>query len=98
MIQFDFDLARRQQKEAQSIALNVERSIQSEYEQAMQQLTLGWKGEAADAYLRKASRLYEKMIHTTDELKRIAGCMNTTIKNVEIREEAMAALAKRREY
>lgn len=97
-IEFDFRQAIKRAEELEEIAEDMKRLANNELEGTMQSLSSAWKGEAASAYLTKGTRLQEKVLKSSRDLKKTA----TTIRNVARRtynaEKAAYRIAMERKY
>ncbi len=60
LLKFDFNKANAQIQELEEIASEIDQLADTDYENLMQQMRSAWKGNAADAYIRKASQVQEK--------------------------------------
>ena len=74
LLKFDFDKANAQIRELEEIAAEIEQLASTDYENLMQEMRSAWKGSAADAYMRKASTVQEKIKKTALEINKILGC------------------------
>ena len=53
LLKFDFNKANAQIQELEEIASEIDQLAATDYENLMQQMRSAWKGNAADAYIRK---------------------------------------------
>ena len=58
LLKFDFNKANAQIQELEEIASEIDQLADTDYENLMQQMRSAWKGNAADAYIRKASYFF----------------------------------------
>ena len=61
LLKFDFNKANAQIQELEEIASEIDQLAATDYENLMQQMRSAWKGSAADAYIRKASQVQERI-------------------------------------
>lgn len=82
LINFDIDKALGQARELEDLSEELERMIKSSYEPAMQTLSGSWRGESASAFLKKGSRMQEKMEKTAKEIRGTAESIRVAVKIV----------------
>lgn len=97
-IEFDFKKALGQADKINAIADRLGRLSGTEFENTMQNLSAGWKGDNASQYLSKGSRLQEKMNGTVKELYSVASDIREIAKRVYDAEMAALAIASERKY
>ena len=97
-IEFDFQQAIKRAEELEDIAADMKKLANEDLVSSLQSLSTAWKGEAANAYLTKGSRLKEKILKSSKDLNKTA----TTIRNVAKRtynaEMAAYRIAMERKY
>ena len=96
-LEFDFQKANAQIEELEQIAADLEKLVSSRYEESMQQLGGAWKGAGAEAYMRKASRLQEKMERSSGDVRSTAEVFRNVTRQVRLAEELAAQIAAERE-
>ena len=97
-IEFDFRKALGQADNIETIAERLGRLSGTEFENTMQNLSSGWKGESASQYLSKGSRLQEKMNGTVKELYSVASDIREIARRIYEAEMAALEIASRRTY
>lgn len=97
-IQFNFQQALKRAEELEEIAEELKRLADRELEDSFDSLSAAWKGEAASAYLRKGSRLKEKILRSAKDLKSTAAVIRRTAKRIYDAEMYAYRLAKERNY
>ena len=97
-IEFDFRKALGQADKIDTIADRLGRLSVTEFENTMQNLSAGWKGDNASIYLSKGNRLQEKMNGTVKELYSVASDIREIAKRVYDAEMAALAIASERKY
>ena len=68
----------------------------TDYENLMQQMRSAWKGNAADAYIRKASQVQERIKKTSQDIKKTSEVYANAVKRVQAAEEKVKEIAKGR--
>ena len=96
-LEFDFQKANAQIEELEQIAADLEKLVSSRYEESMQQLGGAWEGAGAEAYMRKASRLQEKMERSAGDVRSTAEIFRNVTRQVRLAEERAAQIAAERE-
>lgn len=97
-IEMNFRQARAQAEKLEGIAGRLTNLITSEYAGAMQGISANWKGENADAYLKKGATLQEDMEQTAEALRGVAGEIRATAQRIYDAEMAAVAIVERRSY
>lgn len=75
LLKFDFNKANAQIQELEEIASEIDQLAATDYENLMQQMRSAWKGSAADAYIRKASQVQERIKNTSRDIKKNFGSL-----------------------
>ena len=70
LLKFDLNIANAQIQELEEIASEIDQLAATDYENLMQQMRSAWKGNAADAYIRKASQVQERIKETSRDNKK----------------------------
>ncbi|MBR6770720.1 MAG: WXG100 family type VII secretion target [Lachnospiraceae bacterium] len=81
-IQMDFQQARQQAQRLDDIASQLERIAGNELGGTLQELSIGWKGENATAYIKKGGELQNKMGNSVKNLRNIADSIRRIAKRV----------------
>lgn len=97
-IEFDFRKAMGEADEIDNIANRLSNLSQSKFGGTLQNIAANWKGENADIYLNKGSRLQENMGGTVSELHNIASDIRTIARRIYQAEMAALAIAQQRDY
>ena len=93
LLKFDFNKANAQIQELEEIASEIDQLAATDYENLMQQMRSAWKGSAADAYIRKASQVQERIKNTSRDIKTSEVYANA-VKRVQAAEEKVKEIAK----
>lgn len=96
LLEFDFNKANAQIQELEEIASEIDRLADTDYENLMQQMRSAWKGNAADAYIRKASQVQERIKKTSRDVKKTSEVYANAVKRVQAAEEKVKEIAKGR--
>lgn len=94
LLKFDFDKANAQIRELEEIASEIEQLASTDYENLMQEMRSAWKGSAADAYIRKASQVQERIKNTSRDIKKTSEVYANAVKRVQAAEEKVKEIAK----
>ena len=97
-IEFDFQRARQQADTLEQIASRLDRLVGQEFAGTMQDISHHWKGQNADAYLGKASRLQSNMSASARSLATIANNIRTAAKRMYDAEMEALRIAEERLY
>ncbi len=97
-IEFDFRQAKKRAEELETIAADMKKLADRELEVSLQNLSGAWKGEAAQAYLRKGSKLKENILKTSNDLKKTAATIRRVAKRTYDAEKAVYQIAMDRKY
>lgn len=97
-IEFDFEQAKRQADELDSIAYNLKNLSNNKLNQSMQNLSQSWKGENATAYLKKGGILAKDILDSSSQLSDIANDIRTIARNTYETEMEAIRIAEEREY
>jgi len=96
LLKFDFDKANAQIRELEEIASEIEQLASTDYENLMQEMRSAWKGSVADAYMRKASTVQEKIKKTAQDIQKTSEKYNQAVKRVQTAEQRAKEIASRR--
>ena len=91
-IQMDYGRAKRQAQELREIA----NDLNNEAERLQNQLAVirnNWKGDSANLYIQKLTRLINKMRCTAKRLRAAADTIEATAKRVKLADERARAIA-----
>lgn len=97
-IEFDFQQALKRAEELEEIAADMKRLADGDLEETLQSLSLSWKGEAASTYLAKGSRLQEKILKSSNDLKNTALTIRNVAKRTYRAEKVAYKIAMERRY
>lgn len=97
-IKIHFQQAVRQAEELEETAGELRKLAREELGQALQNLSGVWKGEAADSYLNRGTRLETKMEKSAKDLEVTAAVIRSTAKRIYDAEMQAYRLAKERTY
>ena len=89
LLKFDFDKANAQIRELEEIASEIEQLASTDYENLMQEMRSAWKGSVADAYMRKASTVQEKIKKTAQDIQKTSEKYNQAVKRVQTAEQKL---------
>lgn len=92
----NFNKANAQIQELEEIASEIDQLADTDYENLMQQMRSAWKGNAADAYIRKASQVQERIKKTSQDIKKTSEVYANAVKRVQAAEEKVKEIAKGR--
>lgn len=98
MIQLNFNQAMAKASELEEIAGGLMRAVNGSYEEALQITFAGWKGENADAYLRKGTQLEEQMMRTANQILQCAQELRRMAERIYRAEVYAASIAGNRIY
>ena len=96
LLKFDFNKENAQIQELEEIASEIDQLADTDYENLMQQMRSAWKGNAADAYIRKASQVQERIKKTSQDIKKTSEVYANAVKRVQAAEEKVKEIAKGR--
>lgn len=96
VLKFDFNKANLHIQELEEIKAEIEKLANSEYAETMQQLSAAWKGESADAYMRKAGKLQDKINKTAKDIGKVADAYKEAARRAKKAEELAETIAIRR--
>lgn len=97
-IEFDFRQAINRAEELEEISDNLKKLADEELEASLQSLSIAWKGEAASAYLVKGSRLKDKILKSSKDLKKTAATIRNVAKRTYDAEMTAYRIAMERSY
>lgn len=97
-IEFDFRQARQRADELDDIAANLERLAENDLQSSLQSLSTAWKGDSANLYLNKGSKLKEKMLKSVKELRKTSATIRKVAKRTYDAEMAAYRIAMARKY
>lgn len=95
-ISIDFESAQRKASELEEIAAELNRLVKGEYQQILQELSINWKGESADAYHQKAELLQEQFMRTVYDINTVANNIRNTAQKIYNAEMYAKQLAEKR--
>lgn len=96
-ISMDFEQAKRKADELDRIADELGRLSGTEFADTLYNLGNNWKGDNAQAYIRKGLSLKEKMEQTAGELRASASTIRAVAKNIYDAEMEALRIAEERE-
>lgn len=97
-IEFNFRQAKQQAEHLDGLASRLENLAAGEFRDAMQNLSGHWKGENANAYLQKGSRLETELVKTVKEIRQTAESIRVTAKKLYDAEMYAKRLAEQRSF
>lgn len=97
-IRLNYEESLRKAREMEDIASELRQNANGELDQALAQLSQGWKGEGADAYMQKGAALREKILESAKDLEHTAEAVKTMAKRLYDAEMAAYRLAQMRTY
>lgn len=97
-IKINFQRAMQQANTLDQIAEDLSRLSSNEFSETMQLVSTNWKGNNANIYLQKGSRLQNDMNETVRQLRNIASEIRKIAKRVHDAEMAALAIAEQRNY
>lgn len=97
-IEFDFNQAKSQADQLDTVADNLGGLARKELYGSMQTLSQNWKGKNADAYLSKGNTLQGEITASASTLHQIASDIRTIARNIYNAEMEALRIAEEREY
>lgn len=97
-IQMDFNRAKAQASQLETIADSIEKLASNNMEECMAGVSSNWKGESADLYIQKGRQLEREMKDSAKELKRIAQTVRKIAQNTYNAEKKAILAARNRIY
>mgnify|MGYP003292541133 CR=1 FL=1 len=97
-IEFDFQQAIKRAEELEDIAADMRKLADEELETSLQSLSVAWKGEAANAYLNKGTRLRDKILKSASDLIKTASTIRRVAKRTYDAEKRAYQIAMERMY
>lgn len=97
-IRFDYNKAIRRAEELEEAARNLRQLSDRELEDSLQSLANAWRGEAANAYIRKGNQLQEKILANARKLTDTAKTIRSTAKRTYDAEMWAYRIAQERLY
>lgn len=98
LIEMNFRQAKQQAAQLEELAARLENLAKQDLQETMQELSGVWKGENAEAYMRKGNRLEENIAATAAKLKQIASTIRTTAQRTYETEMRAREIAAERTY
>lgn len=98
MLNFNVGRAKQQARELENIGHRLKSFSTDTYMQTVEKTASAWTGENAEAYIRKAVRLQEKMNQTAKQIEQTSSAMYRSIQAAVRAEEEARRLAQEREY
>jgi len=98
LINIDFVKARQEADKLEQIANELERLTGSEYASAMGQLREGWKGDAANQFLKKGGILEDNLTITVKKIREVVSNIRGTVTKVEKAQAQAQAIVKNKNY
>lgn len=98
ILRFDTEKAREQAAQIEQIAEELRQLTVNDYGQAVQGISVSWRGAGADIYRRKAGELQGQLERTARELGQLSQSVRMTVRTVEAFEERIRQIAVLREY
>lgn len=98
LIEMNFRQAKQQAARLEELGIELENLAKRDFQETMQNLSGVWKGESAEAYMRKGDRLEEKLLNSSARLKRIASTIRAAAQRTYDAEMRAREIAKERTY
>ncbi len=96
LLKFDFEKANVQIQELAEISAEIDKVASVEFEEVMQQLRQAWKGSAADAYMKKASKVQKKIKKAATDVQKTSESYTRAVKRVQAAEEKAKEIVGKR--
>ena len=97
-IEMNFRQAKQQADQLENLAVRLERLAKNDFRGTLQNLSSCWKGESADAYMRKGERLEDHMARTASNLKKTARTIRSVAQRTYEAEMRAREIARNRTY
>lgn len=97
-IEMDFQRANQQADSLERLASELNRLAGRQFAGTLNELAMSWKGDNANAFLQKGSRLEENMKQTAKNISKTAIQLRRTAKRIYDAEMYAKQLAEKREY
>jgi WXG100 family type VII secretion target len=97
-IEFDYKNALAQADKVDGIADSLNAIVSRRLQETLQNLSVSWKGDNANAYIKKGSKLKGNVNNTAGELHSIAEDIRVIAKRIYDAEMAALAVAEERTY
>lgn len=95
-IEMDFKRAKAQAAKLEQIASDMDGLANEQLNGSMQNLSSGWKGENANAYIAKGEKLQSKMNASASDLRNVASDIRRAAERIYRAELAALELAEKR--
>lgn len=93
-IHINFEEALAVARQLEDLSADMERNVSRSMGDSMQDLSAAWKGESANAYLRKAEQLKGNVSTTSTNLREIAEDIRTTARQLKQAEMKAICIAQ----
>lgn len=97
-IEMDFNKAKKQADELESLAKELKSVATSDYENTINQINANWQSDCSGEYIRKANTVKERMIKSANSLSKAADTIRQVAQNIYNAELASIELAEARTY
>lgn len=97
-IEMDFTNAKNQAANLENVAKKIENMINNDFEPCMRGISANWKGDNAEAYVKKGNKLKGDIAKSAKNLRSAASTIRTIAKNIYDAEKAAYELAQARTY
>lgn len=97
-IEFDFHMAQIQEAHIEELREKLSGTICGKYENVMQEICNGWKGENSQLFLNKAKSLQEQMERTVSTIEKAQEALKDAVLKAEITEEKVKEIGETRIY
>jgi uncharacterized protein YukE len=81
-INFNFSQAKVQAQRLEAIAYEMKRTANLNFDQALSGLSIGWKGESATQYIRKAQHVRNDILNTAHDLEAVAASIRRVAQKI----------------
>lgn len=97
-IRFNFRTAIKQAERLEASAAQLKKLAKTSLENSLNTLSGSWKGENANAYVRKGVTLQNEILNTSQELDRVASDIRRIAKRIYDAEMEALRIASERDY
>ncbi len=97
-IEFDVHMAQMQGTHIEELRQKLSGAISGKYENVMQEICNGWKGENSQLFLNKAKILQEQMEHTVSTIEKAQEALKDAVLKAETTEEKVKEIGETRRY
>lgn len=95
-IEFDFQKAIKQAEQLEDISSELKKLSNNKFENTLSRLSSNWKGDSANAYLKKGKKLQTNIGNTAKDLNTVANNIRNIAKTIYNAEMAAKRVAEER--